>query len=457
MIYIIIIINIGSGGLISNRSLGSLLLMIITPIAVLCFWYCCNQMEGSIIAFGKQLLNIELYKNTKDKGHGLTFLWNILPTPFDPNAWKIILSYIGFELFLMKFVPGKEFKATVTPSGHVPVYNANGVQCYIISIAVLFLLKLSGNENLNPAIVYDKMGHLLSAVNVFALLLCSFLTFKGLNFPSTKDCGSSGDWIVDFFWGTELYPRILGFDVKQFTNCRFGMMFWQLGIICYAMKQYDDKGFVSSSMMVSVLIQSVYIFKFFLWETGYFCSMDIQHDRAGYYICWGCLMWVPSMYTIHTYYLTKHPILLTVPHASLFLALGIFSVWCNYDCDRQRQEFRKTNGKAKVWGEDPEYIVAEYTTKDGEVRSSLLLVSGWWGLARHFHYIPEIMASFFWCVPALGHPEFQHIVPFFYPVYLTILLFDRAWRDDARCADKYRKNWKEYCQKVPYKIIPGVI
>ena len=265
-------VTYGSGGLISNRSLGSLLLMIITPIAVLCFWYCCNQMEGSIIAFGKQLLNIELYKNTKDKGHGLTFLWNILPTPFDPDAWKIILSYIGFELFLMRFVPGKEFKATVTPSGHVPTYNANGVQCYFISIAVLFLLKLSGKPEYNPAIVYDHMGYLLSAVNIFALLLCSFLTFKGLNFPSTKDCGSSGDWIVDFFWGTELYPRILGFDVKQFTNCRFGMMFWQLGIICYAMKQYDTLGYVSSSMVVSVLVQTVYIFKFFLWETGYFCS-----------------------------------------------------------------------------------------------------------------------------------------------------------------------------------------
>jgi 7-dehydrocholesterol reductase len=222
------------------------------------------------------------------------------------------------------------------------------------------------------------------------------------------------------------------------------------------MKQYDDMGYVSSSMLVSVIVQTVYIFKFFLWETGYFCTMDIQHDRAGYYICWGCLMWVPSMYTIHTYFLTKHAsgeYLLSVPVAFFFMIVGIFCVWCNYDCDRQRQEFRETNGKAKVWGEDPVYIVAEYTTKDGEVRNSLLLCSGWWGLSRHFHYIPEIVASFFWCVPAL----FGHILPYFYPVYLTILLFDRAWRDDARCADKYKKNWAEYCQKVPYKIIPGIV
>lgn len=63
------------------------------------------------------------------------------------------------------------------------------------------------------------------------------------------------------------------------------------------------------------------------------------------------------------------------------------------------------------------------------------------------------MAAFFWCVPAL----FDQPLPFFYPVYLTILLVDRAWRDDKRCADKYGADWAAYCQKVPSKIIPGVL
>ena len=72
---------------------------------------------------------------------------------------------------------------------------------------------------------------------------------------------------------------------------------------------------------------------------------------------------------------------------------------------------------------------------------------------RHFHYVPEIMASVFWCVPAL----FSHPVAYFYPVYLTLLLLDRAWRDDARCGDKYKNSWKEYCALVPYKIIPGIV
>ena len=123
------------------------------------------------------------------------------------------------------------------------------------------------------------MGKLLSSINLFAVIFCFVIMLKGLYFPSTKDSGSNGNFLIDYFWGTELYLRILGWDIKQFTtNCRFGMMFWQVGIICYAFKQYELLGStgISSSMLVSVLLQSVYIAKFFWWETGYFCSMDIQ-------------------------------------------------------------------------------------------------------------------------------------------------------------------------------------
>lgn len=38
--------------------------------------------------------------------------------------------------------------------------------------------------------------------------------------------------------GMELYPRIgRDFDIKVFTNCRFGMMSWAVLIISYCVKQ----------------------------------------------------------------------------------------------------------------------------------------------------------------------------------------------------------------------------
>jgi 7-dehydrocholesterol reductase len=74
----------------------------------------------------------------------------------------------------------------------------------------------------------------------------------------------------------------------------------------------------------------------------------------------------------------------------------------------------------------------------------------------HFHYVPEIAAAFFWAIPASINFQ-MWILPLFYPIYLTLLLADRAWRDDKRCADKYGKYWDMYCNKVPSKIIPGVV
>ncbi|KAH9716343.1 7-dehydrocholesterol reductase [Citrus sinensis] len=230
--------------------------------------------------------------------------------------------------------------------------------------------------------------------------------------------------------GMELYPRIgKNFDIKVFTNCRFGMMSWAVLAVTYCIKQYEANGKVEDSMLVNTILMLIYVTKFFLWEAGYWSTMDIAHDRAGFYICWGCLVWVPSVYTSPGMYLVNHPVHLGTQLALFILAAGILCIYINYDCDRQRQEFRRTNGRCLVWGKAPSKIVASYTTSSGETKQSLLLTSGWWGLARHFHYVPEILAAFFWTVPAL----FNHFLPYFYVIFLTILLFDRAKRDDDRC------------------------
>jgi 7-dehydrocholesterol reductase len=44
--------------------------------------------------------------------------------------------------------------------------------------------------------------------------------------------------------------------------------------------------------------------------------------------------------------------------------------------------------------------------------------------------------------------------PFFFGS--QILLFDRAFRDDARCAAKYGAHWDQYRKLVPYMVVPGL-
>lgn len=197
------------------------------------------------------------------------------------TAWKFIVPFAIFELILMRVLPGKMTKGPVTPAGNTPIYKANGMLAYLTTLTAFFLCAYF--KIFNPADIYDHYLEIIGALNVISLIFCLLLVIKGTFFPSSTDSGRSGSFIFDYYWGTELYPRILGWDVKMFTNCRFGMMAWPLLLLSYAAKQYQSYG-LSDSMMIAVVIQLVYVTKFFHWEMGYMKTLDIMHDRAGFYL-----------------------------------------------------------------------------------------------------------------------------------------------------------------------------
>ena len=424
------------------RHTTPILLLLLCPPTVILMWFTNAHLDGSFMALGAKMMEEGIF----------TTIWAIWGPVFfgSATAWKIIGIYVFFQLAFMKLVPGKPYYGPETPNGHIPLYKDNGLAVYLLTIAS-FCGAGYGLGWFNPAILYDHMGGLMGAMNIFSLVFCLFLYLKGRYKPSGPDSGLSGSPIFDYYWGTELYPRILGWDIKQFTNCRFGMMGWPLLIISFAAKQQEFGG-ITDAMLVMVGLQLISITKFFIWETGYLRTMDIQVDRAGFYICWGCLVWLPMVYTSHTHYLASHQHTLGWPLAALIFVVGTLAIFINYIADWQKQAFRAKNGDLKIWGKPAVAIKASYVSDKGEKKESLLLASGFWGISRHFHYIPEILAAFCWSVPAL----FDNFMPYFYVVFLTILLTHRAVRDEERCSLKYGSYWDEYKKLVPYKIIPGI-
>jgi 7-dehydrocholesterol reductase len=425
-----------------QRVLVPLMLLTCCPIFAMVMWYTNASLDGSIS---------QLWTFVQQHGgvESLRMIWG----PYlagTGTAWAMIGVFALFQLALMRLLPGKEFRGPATPSGHVPIYKDNGLLAYVVTAATFFLLSY-GLELFSPSIVYDNFPGLIGALNLFSLLFCGFLYLKGRFAPSPGDHGTSGNFIFDFYWGTELYPRVAGFDLKQFTNCRFGMMAWPIILFSFAAKQQELFG-LSDAMVVAIAIQLVYLTKFYIWETGYLASLDIMHDRAGFYICWGCLVWVPSIYTSPSLFLVNHPNHLGVPLAVAIGLCGAAAVLCNFWADRQRQRVRATNGQCTVWGRPPQLIEAHYRNAQGEPKMSLLLTSGWWGISRHFHYLLEIAGAFLWTVPAL----FTHSLPYFYVVFLILLLVHRAMRDEDRCSAKYGLDWERYRRAVPYQMIPGI-
>lgn len=247
-------------------------LVFVCPVFAMVFIRLLVDYEGDLGRF---------IRDTRDMGSLLMLKTSVWPYVLGSRkACEFIVPFAAFQLLLMRVVPGKVTKGPVTPAGNIPVYKANGLLSFFITIAAFgvggYVLKI-----FDPAEVYDHFQEIIGTLNLFSLLFCLFLSLKGRFVPSSTDSGASGNLIFDYFWGTELYPRVFGWDIKVFTNCRFGLMSWGLLLLCYATKQYQ-LGSLSDSMVAAVTLQLVYITKFFHWEMGYMKSLDIMHDRAGF-------------------------------------------------------------------------------------------------------------------------------------------------------------------------------
>lgn len=124
-----------------------------------------------------------------------------------------------------------------------------------------------------------------------------------------------------------------------------------------------------------------------------------------------------------------------------YLALNVFLGFLGYYIFRavnnQKDLVRKTNGNCNIWGKPATFIRSEYTSSDGKKHTSILLTSGFWGLSRHFNYVGDLILSFAMCMTC----GTNHLLPYFYIIYMTILLVHRIERDHERCKGKYGKYW----------------
>jgi len=366
-------------------------------------------------------------------------------------SWKVVAVFY-FWAFLSLKVPSKIFKGPATPNGYVPLYSANGFQYYVVSLITFFVFVF-----FYPSIcveIFQQFSDIVQVLSLTSLILCGYLVIKGKNFPETKNDPLQN---VDkplpylFYRGIELHPRFFDVDIKQWTNCRVGMLGWALLTLVFAFADYQLNGF-HAGPFVTAFLTNIYLAKFFLWETGYFNTLDITLDRAGYYLCWGCLCWVQIFYTFASLFMVGHPSKTNNFGAFAILVYGLVSIMLNYAVDRQKEIFRENNGKCHIWGRPAKYLDVEYLSPDGKTKKSKLMLSGYWGIARHLNYLMEINVALSWALPAFGYG----IWPFFYFFFIVILLVHRTYRDEEKCRQKYGKGYEQYCIEVPYKIIPYV-
>lgn len=364
-------------------------------------------------------------------------------------SWTFVAAASAWGLLSLKVPSEVHHGPPAVDSDIRPRYSANGVAFYFVSVATFLALNAW-----NPAIsvlIYDNMPQILCSCTATAMLFCAYLLWKGRNYPEHgKRKRENLPVVFQYYWGTELHPRIFDVDVKQLTNCRIGLLMWQILILAFMITAFQRTGF-NGGMLVNVLLQTYYLAMFYPWETCYFNTLDITLDRAGFYICYGCLAFVPSVYTFSTYYFVSHPPdSRSIPNALIFV-LAFLAIYLKCQADFQKERFKQSNGTCLIWGEPAVFIPTEYHIPGG-VRKSKLLASGYWGIARHLNYTLELSLAFLWNLPGWG----LGLAPFLYNVVLAILLIHRIYRDEDKCESKYGTAWKEYCKRVSYRLIPAI-
>jgi 7-dehydrocholesterol reductase len=414
--------------------LGPLFILTTTPVLAVWLWQLTVPGGGTLAGWSEAV--------------GVAGFFQHIPSPTLTGA-AILLGWLALQLGLLLLLPAQEHLGPPTPAGERPRYRENGLGAWIVTHGLLVGGWAAGV--VRPAALVEAWGGMLVLLNVSALVLCAALYVKGRTMPSSRDTVYTGLPVFDFFQGIELHPRMFGVSLKQLINCRLSMMGWSAATLLFALAQHDQ-GHLTGSLAACAAVTVLYLLKFFWWETGYFGSLDIMHDRFGYYIAWGVIAWVPALYCLPGFWMLHHGQDLPLWQTLGWIVFGVACIWINYDADAQRQRVRATDGQTTVWGKAPVLLEARYTTADGQQRTNKLLASGWWGVARHFHYIPELGLAMAWTAPA----GFGHLAPWLYWLFLAILLFDRSIRDEKRCAAKYRADWERYVAQVRWRILPGV-
>ncbi|KAJ3696037.1 hypothetical protein LUZ60_001414 [Juncus effusus] len=357
-----------------------------------------------------------------------------------PSSSSVIVlgSYLGYLAIAGLVLPGKVIPGVALSDGSRLYYRCNGL------LSLLLLLVLTGTgiymQWMSPTVIADKGIELLSTTLIFSLLVSLILHIVGSNSKNRSASLKphvSGNFINDWWLGVQLNPHFMGVDLKFFF-VRAGMMAWLFINLSILAKSYLA-GNANLSVFLYQFFCAWYVIDYFYHEEFMTSTWDIIAERLGFMLVFGDLVFIPFTFSIQGWWLLKNKVELPLFATILNCLIFITGYLVFRGANKQKHIFKK-NPKALIWGKPPKLVGGK------------LLVSGYWGIARHCNYLGDLLLALSFSLPCGA----RSVIPYFYPIYLFILLIWRERRDEARCAQKYKEVWAEYCKLVPYRIFPYI-
>ncbi|KAI3471983.1 hypothetical protein Pfo_028671 [Paulownia fortunei] len=310
-------------------------------------------------------------------------------------SWTSVAMLLAFFTYLAiagSILPGRIVPGVTLSDGTRLHYRCNGL---LLLILLVFLLGMGGWMDLvSPTEIADRGLELLSTTLIFSLfvtLLLCIACCRSRDQSSSLKPHITGNLIHDWWFGIQLNPQFMGIDLK-FYFVRAGMMGWLL------------------------INLSLYILDYFFYEEYMTSTWDIIAERLGFMLVFGDLVWIPFTFSIQGWWLLNNEVELTTAAIIANCLVFLIGYLVFRGANKQKHVFKK-NPKALIWGRPPKVVGGK------------LLASGYWGIARHSNYLGDLLVALSFSLPCgISSP-----VPYFYPIYLFILLIWRERRDEARC------------------------
>ena len=450
-----------------NGPIGALGITIGLPVVCYLLVAVCNAKQGcvAITPFETSTSRLKAQVNA---------FWERGSIATGDAAVAYLIWFVGCAA-LHLLLPGARIKGTKLKTGEQLTYKINGLYTFLLTTFGLAYLAYVGAFKLSYA--YHAYVPLLTASVAFSYALSIYV--YAMSFVKGKllaEGGQTGNVLYDFFIGRELNPRIGSFDWKEFCELVPGLTLWVLldMACCHAAYLHSGGGgwaslpasatatpwsaasAVASDVLTHIPIGLLLVTAFHWWyvfdalynERSILTTMDITTDGFGFMLAFGDLAWVPFTYSLPARYLADRVIAgdsygTTPPWLSVASVVLFFAGY---------SIFRGANGTKDLFRRNPDDPRVKHIKVLPTKRGTKLMVSGWWGMARHINYTGDWVLGLAWCLPC----GFDRVIPYFYAVYFAVLLVHRDLRDEEMCEKKYGKDWATYKQKVPYRFIPGV-
>ncbi|KAL3428424.1 ergosterol biosynthesis ERG4/ERG24 family protein [Phlyctema vagabunda] len=464
-------------------------------LPILCYatTFLCNDISGCPVpsALAPSALTIEQLK--QDAGWPADGILGL-------GSWDVTLKVVGYYLLsaiLHRVLPGEEKEGVELAAGGKLKYKFNTWSSTMVTLSICAAGTVAQGADFPVwTFIYENYLQILTANLLISYALATFVYVRSFSVKSgNKECrelaagGHSGNMLYDWFIGRELNPRVviplLGeIDIKEFCELRPGLMGWLLMDFAFVAHQYKSYGYVTDSIVLITAFQTLYVLDSYWMESAILTTMDITTDGFGFMLAFGDLVWVPYIYSLQSRYLSVYPLSLGLYGTSGILAV----VGVGYYI------FRGANNEKNRFRTDPTDPRVSHLKYIETASGSKLLISGWWGTARHINYFGDWIMAWAYCLPtgvagylvqhgseapgagvSAADGSFIHqssgvatevvqggargygmVITYFYVVYFGVLLIHRELRDEAKCRRKYGEDWTRYTKIVRSKIIPGI-